>query len=53
MGELELIAGVGRLRAHRPLYLKIIQLQTGVWTQTSFLERGKGNIHNLSDLFRL
>lgn len=51
MGELELIAGVERLRAHILLYLRIIQLKAGVWTL--FLERGKGNIQNLSDLFRL
>lgn len=53
MGEVKLIAGDERLSAHIPLYFKIIQLKAGVWTQTSFLGRGKGNIHNLSDLFRL
>lgn len=50
---MELLAGVERPSAHIPLYFKIIQLKAGVWTQTSFLERGKVNIHNLSDLFRL
>lgn len=51
MGKLELIAGVERLRPHILLYLRIIQLKAGV--RTLFLERGKGNIYNLSDLFRL